>query len=166
MNITVILNGNKTILEAPADLPLVDVLRLQSCYSVKSGCRSGNCGACTVLLNDNPVSSCKIPVGIINNCEIITIEYFKTKPEYQTIMKGFEEADIHLCGYCDSGRIFSAYQIIKQNKQFSRAEIYEQVKHLAPCCTDIDTYVNGILFAKKILDKGYTKTQKIILGRK
>lgn len=166
MNITVTLNGNKTILEAPADLPLVDVLRIQSCNSVKAGCRRGSCGACTILLNDKPVASCKIPVGIINNSQIITLEYFKNLEDYKIIMEGFAEAGINLCGYCDSGKIFSAYQIIKHNKQITRAEITNQVKHLAPCCTDIETLVNGILFAKQIKDKGFTKTQKIKLGRK
>ena len=67
MNISVILKGKKTILEAAPDDSLMKVLRNQSLTTVKCGCNSGLCGSCTVLLDDKPVASCKIPIGIINN---------------------------------------------------------------------------------------------------
>ena len=86
MNVPVILNGNKTILEAPADETLMSVLRRIGCASVKCGCGQGMCGSCTVLLNDSPVATCKIPLGIIQNADIVTLEYFERTKEY-SIMK-------------------------------------------------------------------------------
>ena len=133
MNVPVILNGNKTILEAPADETLMSVLRRIGCASVKCGCGQGMCGSCTVLLNDNPVATCKIPLGIIQNADIVTLEYFERTKEYSIIMKGFEFAGIKLCGLCNSGKIFSAYQLLKMNKIPSRDEIREQIRSLAPC---------------------------------
>ena len=160
MNVPVILNGNKTILEAPADETLMSVLRRIGCASVKCGCGQGTCGSCTVLLNDNPVATCKIPLGIVQNADIVTLEYFERTKEYSMIMKGFELAGIKLCGLCDSGKIFSAYQLIKLNKIPSRDEIYEQVRSLAPCCTDLNTLINGIILTLEIRDHGIEKATR------
>ena len=160
MNVPVILNGNKTILEAPADETLMSVLRRIGCASVKCGCGQGTCGSCTVLLNDNPVATCKIPLGIIQNADIVTLEYFERTKEYSMIIKGFELAGIKLCGLCNSGKIFSAYQLVKLNRIPSRDEIYEQVRSLAPCCTDLNTLINGIILALEIRDHGIEKAAK------
>lgn len=160
MNVPVILNGNKTILEAPADETLMSVLRRIGCSSVKCGCGRGTCGSCTVLLNDNPVATCKIPLGIIQNADIVTLEYFERTKEYTIIMKGFELAGIKMCGLCDSGKIFSAYQLVKLNKIPTRDEIYEQVRSLAPCCTDLNTLINGIILAIEIRDHGIERAAK------
>ena len=160
MNVPVILNGNKTILEAPADETLMSVLRRIGCASVKCGCGQGTCGSCTVLLNDNPVATCKIPLGIIQNADIVTLEYFERTKEYSIIMKGFELARIKLCGLCNSGKIFSAYQLVKLNKIPTRDEIYEQVRSLAPCCTDLNTLINGIILALEIRDNGIEKATR------
>jgi len=155
MNIPVFLNGDKTIIEAAPEESLMKVLRRMYFTSVKCGCSRGLCGSCTVLLNDKPVAACKIPVGIINNEDIETLDHFIETEEYTIIMQGFELAGIKLCGYCNAGKIFCAYQIIKMNKIPSRQEIVDQVKTLAPCCTDLSTLVNGIILATEIRDKGY-----------
>ena len=160
MNISVILNGTKTILEAAPDDSLMKVLRNQSLTTVKCGCNSGLCGSCTVLLDDKPVASCKIPIGIINNSKIETLEYFMNSKDYEIIMKGFDLANIKLCGYCNAGKIFCAYQILKKNKIPSREQIINQVKTLSPCCTDINTLANGIIYALEIKDKGYATSIK------
>lgn len=160
MNVPVILNGNKTILEAPADETLMSVLRRIGCASIKCGCGQGTCGSCTVLLNDNPVATCKIPLGIIQNADIVTLEYFERTKEYTMIMKGFELAGIKMCGLCDSGKIFSAYQLIKLNKIPTRDEIYEQVRSLAPCCTDLNTLIRGIILAIEIRDHGVERAAR------
>ncbi len=160
MNVPVILNGNKTILEAPADETLMSVLRRIGCASVKCGCGQGTCGSCTVLLNDNPVATCKIPLGIVQNADIVTLEYFERTKEYSIIMKGFELAGIKMCGLCDSGKIFSAYQLVKLNKIPGRDEIYEQVRSLAPCCTDLNTLINGIILAIEIRDHGIERAAR------
>ena len=116
MNIPVNLNGNKTIIDSEPDISLMKVLRKLSYNSVKCGCSAGLCGSCTILLDDKPVASCKIPVGIISNSDLITLDFFETFPEFKIIMQGFSLAGIKLCGYCNAGKIFCAYQILKMNK--------------------------------------------------
>lgn len=153
MKIPVILNGTKTILDAHADESLMKVLHKNGCPSVKSGCSSGFCGACTILLDDKPAAACKIPAGIVHNCDIVTLDYFTKTEEYSIITAGFQKAGIKLCGYCNAGKIFSTYQILKLQKMPTRQEITDYVKALSPCCTDLDTLVNGIIYAIQISEK-------------
>lgn len=157
MKIPVTLNGTKTILDAHADESLMKVLHKNGCPSVKSGCSSGFCGTCTILLDDKPAASCKIPAGIVRNHDIVTLDYFAKTEEYTTIMSGFQKAGIKLCGYCTAGKVFSAYQILKMQKMPNRQEIADYVKALSPCCTDLETLVNGILYAIQISNKKQLK---------
>ena len=68
-------------------------------------------------------------------------------------MSGFQKAGIKLCGYCTAGKVFSAYQILKMAKLPTRQEITDYVKALSPCCTDLETLVNGIIYAIQISNK-------------
>ena len=153
MKIPVTLNGNKTILDAHADESLMKVLHKNGCPSVKSGCSGGFCGACTILLDDRPAAACKIPAGIVRNSDIVTLDYFVKTEEYSIIMNGFQKAGIKLCGYCTAGKVFSAYQILKASKMPTRQEITDYVKSLSPCCTDLETLVNGILYSIQIANR-------------
>lgn len=160
MNIPLILNGEKTVLDVRPEESLMSVLRKQAFASVKCGCNKGYCGACTILLNDMPVASCKIPAGIIRDFDIVTLDYFSRTKEYNSITQGFDLAGIKLCGYCNAGKIFTAYQILKMNKVLSRSEITDMIKNLSPCCTDLQTLTNGIIWAIEINNKGYESTLK------
>ena len=153
MKIPVTLNGSKIILDAHADESLMRVLHKNGCPSVKSGCSGGFCGACTILLDDRPAAACKIPAGIVRNADIVTLDYFVKTEEYSFIMSGFQKAGIKLCGYCTAGKVFSAYQILKMPKMPTRQEITDYVKTLSPCCTDLETLVNGIIYAIQISNR-------------
>lgn len=153
MKVPVTLNGTRTIIEANPDTTLLNYLHKNTSHSVKSGCLNGTCGICTVLLNDQPAAACKLPVGILKNSDIVTLDYFTKTEEYNSIMEGFKKAGIHLCGYCNAGKIFSAYQVLKINKKVTRKEIGDQVKNLSPCCVDLETLINGIIYAISINDR-------------
>lgn len=149
MKIPFTLNDEKIVIESNPDTPLMEILREMNCLSVKLGCSKGFCGSCTVLLDGKPVASCKIPVAIIRNCSITTLEYFSKSDVYKLIMGAFKKAGINLCGYCNAGKIFSTYQIINQHRKLTRQEISDMVNQLSPCCTDTDTLVNGVIYAIK-----------------
>ena len=153
MKIPVTLNGDKVILEALSDEPLRNVLRENGCLSIKKGCTKGQCGSCSVLFDGKIVASCKIPAPIAMNSDIITLEYFSKTEEYKTIMEGFNQAGIKLCGYCNAGKIFSAYHLLNVPKKLKRDEIKSMVENLSPCCTELDTLVNGIIYAININNK-------------
>lgn len=158
MKVQITLNGEKTVLNAQPDATLLEILRGMNLCSVKCGCRKGICGSCTVLMNGKTVSSCKIPVAIIRNCQIETLEHFRETDEYESIMKGFDKAGISLCGYCNSGKIFAAYTLLKQHSIPSDEDIERQIKGLAPCCTDKETLISGIKYALAFNKKNDTIT--------
>lgn len=150
MKIPVTLNKTKIILDEQPDELLCKVLHKNGCTSVKEGCMEGGCGSCTVLINDIPSASCKIPVGLVRDFDIVTLDFFEKSDFYSVIMEGFNKAGIKLCGYCNAGKIFSAYQILKNTKIPTREEIKEQMKHLSSCCTDLETLVNGVIYAMQV----------------
>lgn len=147
MKIQFNLNEKDITVETQADTSLMEVLRDLGCNSVKYGCGSGICGSCTVLLNNKPVSSCKIPVALVHTSSIVTLESFSKTEEYQFIIKGFEKAGIKLCGYCNSGKIFTAYSLLQYKTIPKTDEIEKKFKNLSPCCTDTNSLVAGLKYA-------------------
>ena len=147
MKIPVLLNGEKTFLEASAQDTLLTVLRNLNLFSVKCGCNRGICGNCMILLDDEPVPSCIIPAAAVRDREIVTLEYFKNNPIYLDIINGFSNAGIHLCGYCNTGKIFTAYKILKDDYRPDVKKVLETLSGLNLCCTDNDTLANGIFYA-------------------
>ncbi len=161
MKIPLTLNMTKIILDEQPDELLSKVLRRNGCPSVKNGCMEGGCGSCTVLVNNIPAAACKIPVGLVKDMDIVTLEMFEKSELYSVIMEGFNKAGIKLCGYCNSGKIFSAYQILRSPKIPTREEIKEQMKHLSSCCTDLETLVNGVIYAMQIQARKLKRVTKI-----
>ena len=147
MKIPLIINGKKTILSADPAESLLSLLRREKLFSVKCGCMKGLCGNCMVLLDDQPVAACLVPVAIARECQVVTLEHFKNESIYRDILSGFSKAGVNLCGWCNSGKIFTAYSILKTKSRPTVEEILDEIKNLAPCCTDSTTLVNGILYA-------------------
>lgn len=147
MKIPVTLNGEKTVLEAQPYEKLANVLRSLGLLSVKTDCGNGACGNCAVLLDEKPVPSCIVPVAIARDSAIVTLEYFTKSEDFGDIAKGFGKAGIRLCGRCDAGKIFAAWNILNAEKHPDRKLAAEQTEGLAPCCTDAETLCDGILYA-------------------
>ncbi|MBO4320598.1 MAG: 2Fe-2S iron-sulfur cluster binding domain-containing protein [Treponema sp.] len=151
MKIPVTLNGDRTVLDAEPAERLQTTLRRLNLFSIKLGCSKGICGNCMVLLDGEPVPSCTLPVGILRDCSIVTLEYFsKSEPIYNDIINGFRQAGIHLCGYCNAGKILSAYRVLTEPVIPDDEEILDAVRALNPCCTDRDSLIHGIKLAYAI----------------
>jgi len=147
MKIPVILNGEKQILDARPDEKLLPVLRRQGLLSVKMGCTKGKCGSCTVLLDDNPIPSCIIPVAIIKNASIETLEFFLLTKEGEDIQNGFKQAGVNLCGFCSSARYFQTYELLKKVYRPSAEELEELSDSIKCNCCDRKTFINGVIYA-------------------
>lgn len=160
MNKSIKINGKK-IVEGSSDEILQKVLRKNGAKSVKLGCSEGMCGNCLVLLNDTPVPSCKLSYGMIQeDDELVTLSHFqKTYPEAKDISRGFEKAGINLCGYCDAGKYFIAYDLIKKIKP-SEEKIYNSIQHLNNCCVDSETLCQGILYAYEFKSQRKSREEK------
>jgi aerobic-type carbon monoxide dehydrogenase small subunit (CoxS/CutS family) len=118
------LNGNKTEILTDPSQTLLWVLRNNlGLTGTKYGCGIGFCGACTVLIDDEPVRSCTIPVGDIAGKKILTIEGLKADGEMHPLQKAFVEHDALQCGYCTPGMIMSAAGLLLKNPDPTRQQI-------------------------------------------
>ncbi|MDR3283549.1 MAG: 2Fe-2S iron-sulfur cluster binding domain-containing protein [Treponema sp.] len=151
MKIPVRINGEQIQIDCPPDANLLTVLRRRGYTGVKCGCQKGLCGACTVLLNDLPVLACLVPLAAVRNAAITTLGHFAQTDFYADIRKGFAGAEAHLCGICDAGKIFAAYQLL--SNQISgqnipdRDKVSETMSQLGCYCSDLDSLVDGVLAA-------------------
>lgn len=149
MQIKLNLNNEIISTEADSSESLLTVLRREKLYSVKCGCTKGFCGNCAVLMNDKPVLSCLIPACMVQNIPIITLEYFQKNENYSRIYniikKDFNSVGIQMCGYCNAGKIFATYGLMKQKiEPKDKYNIIAAIKNLGSCCTDMETLTNGI----------------------
>jgi carbon-monoxide dehydrogenase small subunit len=151
MTINFILNGEDEEIHADADGRLLDILRETfKLLSAKTGCLSGRCGACFVILNSKVVPSCLVPAFRVRNSEIITIEGFSQTDEYQDIVAGFSRAGVECCGYCDSGKILAAGALLERIPRPSREEILSAFTGIRCRCTEPDALVEGVAIAADI----------------
>jgi aerobic-type carbon monoxide dehydrogenase small subunit (CoxS/CutS family) len=109
-------NGVKREVTVDPDVALLTVLRDHlDLTGSKYGCGEGACGACTVLINDNPTRSCITPVGNATNKEIITIEGLEKNGKLHPVQEAFLKIDAFQCSYCASGMIMSVAALLKKN---------------------------------------------------
>jgi len=118
------LNGAPANVDAPAEMPLLWVLRdLVGVTGPKFGCGIGACGACTVHLDGQAVRSCVTPVSAVEGKTVATIEAMERDPVGQRVQAAWREIDVVQCGYCQPGQIMSAVALLKGNANPSDADI-------------------------------------------
>ena len=93
----------------------------------KYGCGKGLCGACTVLVNNEAVLSCEMPVKEVKGKDVITIEGLGKDGNLHPLQKAFIKHDALQCGFCTPGMILKAHSLLSENAQPSRAEIIEEM---------------------------------------
>ena len=124
MNIDLVVNGERRVGCADSATRLIDLLRDEfHLVGVKEGCGAGECGACTVLLNGEPVCSCLVPAIQARGCEIITIEGLERSGELDSLQNAFLENDAFQCGFCTPGMILTAKALLMKNPAPTDEEI-------------------------------------------
>jgi isoquinoline 1-oxidoreductase subunit alpha len=114
MALKLTVNGRSTTVDVPADTPLLWVLRdILNLHGTKYGCGIGQCGACTVHLNGQPVRSCVTPVGSVAAAKITTIEGLSPNGTHP-LQQAWREIDVPQCGYCQAGQIMSAAALLSK----------------------------------------------------
>jgi len=122
--INLTLNGKEMALEVPSHRLLLDLLRDEiGLTGTKEGCGTGDCGACTVLLNGKPVNSCLIFSGELEGADLVTIEGLKIGPELHPVQQAFIQDGGVQCGYCTSGMLMMAKSLLDENMSPTEEEI-------------------------------------------
>lgn len=134
------LSLNNTTVEVPAQWQqdsLLQVLREAiGLTGAKFGCGAGLCGACTVLLNGEPIRSCLTPVSAAVGQNIKTLEGLSKAGELHPVQKKWLSSGIPQCGYCQSGQILATVALLKKVPHPSDLQIDEALSgHLCRCGT-------------------------------
>jgi aerobic-type carbon monoxide dehydrogenase small subunit (CoxS/CutS family) len=123
MPYTLIVNGRAATVDAPADMPLLWVLRdVLDLKGTKFGCGIAQCGACTVHLDGEPTRACVTPVSMVGTKKITTIEGLSTDATHP-VQQAWLAHDVPQCGYCQAGQIMSAAALLAKKPNPTDADI-------------------------------------------
>lgn len=138
-------NGKIVTVEVePSDL-LVDVLRENlGLTGTKAGCRAGECGACSVILNGKVVTSCLIPALKADGGKITTIEGLEKDGELHPLQKAFVEMGTIQCGFCTPGMLLSAKNLLDQNPHPTLEEVKTAISGVLCRCTGYQKIIHAI----------------------
>lgn len=150
MEIKFIINNKKVSVEVDPSMRLLDVIRDKLLLTgTKEGCGEGECGACTVLVNDEPYNSCLTPVINVEGKEVLTIEGFRETKEYRVIADAFADMGGSQCGFCTPGMILVSYALLKKNPHPSEEEIRLALSGNLCRCTGYQAIVNAVKLASE-----------------
>ncbi len=139
------LNGKNTELEVPTHRLLLDLLRDEiGLTGTKEGCGTGDCGACTVLLNGKAVNSCLIFSGELDGADVVTIEGLKIGPELHPVQQAFIQDGGVQCGYCTSGMLMMSKALLDENPDPSEEEIRFAISGNLCRCTGYAKIVKAV----------------------
>jgi nicotinate dehydrogenase subunit A len=135
--VTLVVNGKQHAVKAAPDTPLLYVLRNDlELNGAKFGCGLAQCGACTVIVDGQPIRSCVTPVGDLAGRKITTIEGLGTIEKPHPVQKAFIDEQAAQCGYCINGMVITTKAFLDTNPKPSDAEIREALAgNLCRCGT-------------------------------
>lgn len=145
-----ILNGKDVTSISNANQRLLDVLRNEfHITGVKCGCKEGECGACSVILDGKLVNSCMVAMGSIEGSTVITIEGYRETKRFDILSNAYSSVSAVQCGFCIPGMILASECILVKNPNPTEADIRDGISGNLCRCTGYNAIVNAIGIAAK-----------------
>ncbi len=148
MRIELELNGARRSLEVAPGEMLAQVLRREGLFGVKIGCNEGDCGACTVLLDGQPVNSCILLAARVDGHRVTTVEGLGTVFEPHPLQRAFAEEGAVQCGFCIPGSILSASALLERERHPSDRQILGALDGNLCRCTG---YVKKLVAIRRVV---------------
>ena len=146
--ITLTVNGTRESVSVPAGMTLLEFLR-EKLYLTgpKEGCGAGECGACTVLLDGRPVTSCLVLAMEADGKDVCTVEGEVTDGQLSALQQAFIDAGAIQCGFCTPGMVMSARALLERNPHPSDDEIKEAIAGNLCRCTGYESIIAAVRLA-------------------
>ncbi len=152
MSISLTINGVEKTTTAPADTPLLWVLRDElGLTGTKFGCGVAACGACTVHLDGAPIRSCQTTIGDIGTRKITTIEGASGKVA-KAVQSAWQDLNVVQCGYCQSGQIMAAIGLLTKTPKPTDEDINEAMSGNACRCATYQRIRKAVHLAAEKLE--------------
>jgi len=133
--ITISVNGKQHQVDLEPDTPLLWALRdAVGLTGTKFGCGIAQCGACTVHINGKAMRSCSVPIGVLKDASITTIEGLSPDGKHP-VQQAWLAEDVPQCGYCQSGQIMAAVAFLMRNPSPTDADIDASITNICRCGT-------------------------------
>ncbi|MCL4121608.1 UNVERIFIED_CONTAM: hypothetical protein GTU68_040286 [Idotea baltica] len=141
-NLTV--NNKSYEIDVSDDTPILWILRDHlNLLGTKFGCGIGQCGACTIHINGEPARSCSMPVSLIADKKITTIEGISENGDHP-VQLAWKEIDVPQCGYCQAGQIMTATAFLEKNPSPNNEEIREAMNGNICRCASYNRIENAV----------------------
>ena len=143
--ITLQVNGTTERATVPSNMTLLTMLReVLVLTGTKNGCAAGECGACTVLMNGEPVNSCMVLAVEADGAEIVTVEGLARDSKLDNIQQAFVDLTGVQCGFCTPGMLISARALLDRNPHPSEAAIKDALRGNLCRCTGYTRIVEAV----------------------
>lgn len=144
------LNYKDVEVEIYPNTRLIDMLREKfNLTSVKEGCSEGECGACTIVLDDEPVTSCVVLAPQVDGRSVLTIEGLSENGELDKLQQAFIDAGAVQCGFCTPGMILSGKALLMRIPNPTEEEIKQSISGNLCRCTGYAKIVDAIQIASQ-----------------
>ncbi|HHE39119.1 MAG TPA: (2Fe-2S)-binding protein [Candidatus Cloacimonetes bacterium] len=148
MKISFKLNNKNVSINTDPMRRLIDVIREDfSLTGTKEGCGEGECGACTILMNEKPVTSCILNAVHADGNEILTVEAIAETPEGKLLIDCFDETNAVQCGFCFPGFLVSSYSYLKNDGEANLDKIKENLSGNICRCTGYQKIFESVFMA-------------------
>lgn len=145
ITVTVTVNGQLRRVQTQPNQTLLYLLRDDlGLTGTKDGCREGECGACTVLLDGEPVNSCLVLAGQADGREVLTIEGLADGLRLHPLQEAFVEVGAIQCGFCTPGMVLTALALLRGNPHPTEAEIRRALSGNLCRCTGYQKIVEAV----------------------
>ncbi len=143
--IKVTVNGVTDLVEVPSNMTLLQMLREKLVLTgTKNGCAAGECGACTVLFNGEPVNACMVLAVESDGADIVTVEGLAQDGQLDRIQQSFVELTGVQCGFCTPGMLISARALLDRNPHPSIDQIKDALRGNLCRCTGYTRIVEAV----------------------
>jgi aerobic-type carbon monoxide dehydrogenase small subunit (CoxS/CutS family) len=152
MTVTFMLNGKHTQIETPPDRRVVDLLREDmGLIGTKECCGSGECGACTILVNGESRLSCLMLAAQLEGQSIQTIEGVASDEKFHVVQQAFVDHGAVQCGFCTPGMVLATMDLLQRNPDPSREEVRRDLSGNLCRCTGYQKIIDAVMAAARTI---------------